>query len=452
MGILIPQEFIAQDPRSRGARARGAGIGRVPVSGVGKEGPNSYPGPVQSPDFPFDAVLFDLDGTLVATDRFWPDAARAGALRAFGALGLKRDLPTSEQWMSMVGLPLEEGFDRVFADLNREQRKQVLEACSEEENRLLSEGRMGLLPGVQETLQDLQDRGVALGVASNCSQSYLDTMMQAGGLNRWVQEGRCLDTPGVRNKADMIEELLILFQTRSAVMVGDRAGDRLAAWTNGLPHVHLTRGYADDGEGLGAEALLPGMDGLVPRLLQRRVWLGDILDNLSLGEEPGVLLILGPMGSGKSLLARDLARALEQRGQTARCVDAAVLYADSLQSLKQEELSDGDLVLATVPREPLQNLLASGTQGWTIVHGAFLQQPWVLRLADRILHVNAAAEVRARRVHGGALQDRYPRLDREWALGPGALLSAELERRFPSETIAHFRVCTDNPLGPAPSC
>ncbi|MCP5021730.1 MAG: HAD family hydrolase, partial [bacterium] len=198
---------------------------------------------MQCPDFPFDAVLFDLDGTLVATDRFWPDAARAGALRAFGALGLKRELPTSEQWMSMVGLPLEEGFDRVFADLDREQRRRVLEACSEEEHRLLSEGRLGLLPGVQETLGDLQDRGVAMGVASNCSQSYLDTMMEAGGLNRWIQEGRCLETPGVRNKADMIEELLILFQTRSAIMVGDRAADRLAAWSNGLPHVHLTRGY-----------------------------------------------------------------------------------------------------------------------------------------------------------------------------------------------------------------
>ncbi|MCP5022101.1 MAG: ATP-binding protein, partial [bacterium] len=191
------------------------------------------------------------------------------------------------------------------------------------------------------------------------------------------------------------------------------------------------------------------MDGLIPRLMQRRVWLGDILDNLSLGERPGVLLIVGPMGSGKSLLARDLARALEQRGQAARRVDAAALYADSLQSLKLEELADGDQVLATVQREPLQDLLATSTQGWTIVHGAFLQQPWVLRLADRILHVYAALEVRARRVHGGALQDRYPRLDREWVLGPGALLSAELERRFPSEAIAHFRVCTDNLLGPA---
>ncbi|MDF1839493.1 MAG: HAD family hydrolase [Planctomycetota bacterium] len=297
-------------------------------------------------------MLFDLDGTLVATDRFWPDAARAGALRAFAALGLERELPTSEQWMSMVGLPMEEGFDRVFEDLDPVSRRAVLEACEEEEKSLLEEGRMGLLPGVQAALEELKERGVAIGVASNCSQSYLDSMLQAGGLSEWVQESRCLDTPGIRNKADMIQELLILFQTRSAVMVGDRAGDRHAAWANGLPHVHLTRGYADHGEGYGAEAMLPGMDGLIPRLLQRSFWLQDVLGGLGMTAPSGVLLLVGPMGGGKQWLARDLVRALEQRGQSAVCVDTARLCADSLQSLTPEELEDGDRVLA--PRRPTE--------------------------------------------------------------------------------------------------
>ncbi|MDF1729724.1 MAG: HAD family hydrolase [Sulfitobacter sp.] len=411
-------------------------------------GANHYLDPVQSPNFPFDAVLFDLDGTLVATDRFWPDAARAGALRAFAALGLERELPTSEQWMSMVGLPMEEGFDRVFEDLDPVSRRAVLEACEEEEKSLLEEGRMGLLPGVQATLEELKERGVAIGVASNCSQSYLDSMLQAGGLSEWVQESRCLDTPGIRNKADMIQELLILFQTRSAVMVGDRAGDRHAAWANGLPHVHLTRGYADHGEGYGAEAMLPGMDGLIPRLLQRSFWLQDVLGGLGMTAPSGVLLLVGPMGGGKQWLARDLVRALEQRGQSAVCVDTARLCADSLQSLTPEELEDGDRVLATVPRDALQNLLESEKGEWKIVHGAFLQQPWILRMADRILHVACDADVRARRIHGGSLLDRYPRLDREWALGPGAQLSMQLESRFPPDTIAHLCISGNNPLGP----
>ena len=67
--------------------------------------------------FPFDSIVFDLDGTLVATDRFWIPAARAGARRAFEELGLERELPSADQWMSMVGYPLEEGFRRVGAYL-----------------------------------------------------------------------------------------------------------------------------------------------------------------------------------------------------------------------------------------------------------------------------------------------------------------------------------------------
>ena len=73
-------------------------------------------------DFPFEAVLFDLDGTLVATDRFWVPAARVGAKRAFAELGLDRELPTAEEWMGLVGLPLAEGFDVLFSDLSVEAR------------------------------------------------------------------------------------------------------------------------------------------------------------------------------------------------------------------------------------------------------------------------------------------------------------------------------------------
>src|SRR5438477_482957 len=65
----------------------------------------------------FDAVVFDLDGTLVATDRFWIESAERGARRALAALGLTRALPTANQWLSLVGLPLEIGFRSLFPEL-----------------------------------------------------------------------------------------------------------------------------------------------------------------------------------------------------------------------------------------------------------------------------------------------------------------------------------------------
>ena len=52
----------------------------------------------------------------------------------------------------------------------------------------------------------------------------------------------------------MIEDLLLTFGTRSAVMVGDREGDRDAAHANGLPHIHLRNGFAPRGEEVVCEA------------------------------------------------------------------------------------------------------------------------------------------------------------------------------------------------------
>ena len=80
---------------------------------------------MSAPEFPFEAVLFDLDGTLLATDRFWVPAARVGAKRAFSELGLERAIPTAEEWMGLVGLPLAEGFDALFADPAPEQRQSL---------------------------------------------------------------------------------------------------------------------------------------------------------------------------------------------------------------------------------------------------------------------------------------------------------------------------------------
>ena len=256
--------------------------------------------------FPFDAVLFDLDGTLVATDRFWPDAARAGARQAFEELGLVRDLPSQAEWMDLVGRPLREGFDALLPDLEPEARAHVMARCVEVEHAMLAEGRAGYLPGVTEALTSLRAAGVRTGIASNCSREYLAAMMGGLGLDEWIEEARCLDSRGVVDKADMIEDLLLTLGTRRAVFVGDRTGDRDAAWANGLPHVHLSRGYASAGERVEAEGTIEGMDALLPRLEQRRRWVGELARRHGPSPGEGLGLIGGP-ASGKTLLAEELA-------------------------------------------------------------------------------------------------------------------------------------------------
>ena len=104
----------------------------------------------------------------------------------------------------MVGLPLEQAFESTFGDLDLGTREALLVACAEAGHAQLDRHGATLLAGVEETLADLSARGVRLGIASNCSPEYLELMLTRAGLERWIEEGRCLASPGVRDKGDMI--------------------------------------------------------------------------------------------------------------------------------------------------------------------------------------------------------------------------------------------------------
>lgn len=405
------------------------------------------------PDLCFDAVLFDLDGTLVATDRFWPDAARAGALRAFAELGLERAMPSPQEWMGMVGLPLAEGFDAVFADLEPAQRQVVLAACVEEEHRLLEEGAAGLLPGTVMALDYLAARGVRMGIASNCSQDYLDAMMKGLGLATWIPEGRCLDTRGISNKADMIEDLLQTFGTRRAVMVGDRAGDRQAAWANGVPHVHLARGYAQAGESTAAEATLEGLDQL-PELLRRRtVAVRQCLGGLGLsGALPAWLGIGGLPGAGKSLWAIDLSAELERQGLAVERVDMEHYRRPGGAAWE----AGGDPLRAVQLAYDLEKLVerlerpARGAGTVRILEGRYLLHSRVLQAVDRLLWIETPVEVAERRIEGRDVRLDGPPASAQlqgWDLPVAQALAAAV----PPGNVAHRMEPGGNPLAQGPT-
>jgi len=305
------------------------------------------------PPFLFDAVVFDLDGTLVATDRFWVDAARAGARRGFQELGIEHSMPTSTQWMSLVGHPIGQGIARLFPDLPEASRRRIQKLCEEEENKALKSGQAALLPGVAETLTRLKNIGVRLGVASNCGQDYLDAMMHGLGLAQWIEEARCLDSPGTTSKALMVANLVDTFGTRSAVMVGDRQSDRDAAWDNGLPHVHYRRGFAEAGEEVPCEASIEEMSELIPRLEKRGKWIEGSLAELGALSKTGpkVIGVTGRTGSGKTLFARDCARVIEAGGRKASVI---ALESFLKSGLTVEEMSTTGFWAAEKPLDQLE--------------------------------------------------------------------------------------------------
>jgi phosphoglycolate phosphatase-like HAD superfamily hydrolase len=212
--------------------------------------------------FPFDAVIFDLDGTLVATDQFWIPAARAATRRVFRERGITRPEPTGDEWMTLVGHPMAIGLRMVVPDLSRADLDALQVACEEEEERVLKAHGAQLLTGAREALETLVALEVPLGIASNCGRHYLEHMMSGLGLERWIQAARCLDTPGIRNKAEMVADLLRAFGAETGVMVGDRAGDMFAGRQSGLLCVGYTGAFGDAEDALGADLVIDDLAGL----------------------------------------------------------------------------------------------------------------------------------------------------------------------------------------------
>lgn len=415
--------------------------------------------------FLFDAVLFDLDGTLVATDRFWVDAARAGAKRAFEERGIRREMPSAAQWMQLVGMPLALGFEMLFPELSAADRAHVLMRCVEEENNALRAGQAKLLPGAVEALTELRARGVKIGLASNCGQSYLDSMMNELGLGRYVHEARCLDTPRMQSKANMIAELLDTFGTRAAVFVGDRLGDRDAAWENGLPHVHVTRGFARYGRGgagedVAAEGVIDELSELLPRLEKRSTWVLDALTKIGFDASKPMraIGITGHSGSGKTLFARDVARVLGSLGVRASVValedffrpppPAADLSATAFFPVDKplDHLTrafDTDDLVSTVLEPHARGEAVTLQRGATridvpadavlVVQGLFLLHPSLRPHFERVIHLEVSEGLSLRRVAGRDAR----------AQGPESLMRVRrhflpTQRKF-DETVAPAR-------------
>jgi phosphoglycolate phosphatase len=409
----------------------------------------------------FDAVLFDLDGTLVATDRFWTESAERGARRAFRALGLARALPTPQQWLSLVGLPLQVGFRALFPDLSEDERGAVLRACVEEEEAMLRQGGELAMPDAKQVVGRLHEQGLALGVASNCQQSYLDHMLDALELRGRVRGAYCRESPGIASKGDMIARLLEDFGTRSAVMVGDRSSDRDAAWENGIPHVHCAFGFAQGDEAVEAEGRIGALNELVALLERRGRWIEHALERVGAFERRGLRLgISGGPAAGKTLFARDAARLVAARGRAVVAVSLAD-FAPAHSAAGADPL-EAAVDLARLERELLrpheagqsvplaradllgQRSLPAGAV--LVLEGAALLGSRLRTGLDRLIHLDLPETVGWRRLRG-----RDGRGDDPTAL-PRALeerLSVQraLERRFPPRASADLVLDGTNPLG-----
>lgn len=191
---------------------------------------------------PPELVVFDVDGTLHDTFRWWAPVIRAG-LQVFAQReGLTIAMPSDEQAEAVVGMR-DAGVWGPFLPEGQKHRWQDLRATVVPmEVATVSSGTDYLFAGVRQLLPHLRRLGVKVALASNCRRTYMGAMQLGQGLAALSDWQFCLDSPGVQTKTDMLALARKAAAAERVVMVGDREPDHEAALALGWPFVWRRNG------------------------------------------------------------------------------------------------------------------------------------------------------------------------------------------------------------------
>lgn len=189
-------------------------------------------------------VIFDIDGTLLATDAFWLDVGRRAVSTVYARRGVRRELPADDRFLGAIGMPMVEFWQHVLPEELHALSAEVEQEAEDLEEVAFAGGLGAMYPGARRLLDELHGGGRELALASNCSRRYLDSFVRSFELAPILFEARCADDPGIASKGDMVSSILDSAGHRSAVMIGDRDSDREAARVNRLPFVLFAGGFS----------------------------------------------------------------------------------------------------------------------------------------------------------------------------------------------------------------
>jgi len=196
--------------------------------------------PLLQQHVPPELVVFDVDGTLHDTIRWWAPTIRAGLQRYAEQQRLTIEMPDDATAEAVVGMR-DAGVWAPFLPPSHkhrwlELRSVVLPMEVEELNR----GIDYMFDGVRPLLRHLRAIGVKTALASNCRSVYMAAIQHGQGLAALTDWQFCLDSPGVQHKTDMLLSAKAVAGATRVVMVGDREPDHEAARKLGWPFVWRT--------------------------------------------------------------------------------------------------------------------------------------------------------------------------------------------------------------------
>lgn len=186
-----------------------------------------------------DSIIFDLDGTLWDATKEVTHAWQT-AVERYGR-GVRQ--VTHEDLTAAMGLEIAEIGERLFPELEGEERSKLLDRCCEEECRYLVQHGGKLYDGVEETLRYLAEQ-YPLFIVSNCPDGYIQAFLGAHGLAEYFADFECPGRTG-KPKSENIRLIAERNGLKYPVYVGDTQKDADSARAAGLPFVFASYGFGE---------------------------------------------------------------------------------------------------------------------------------------------------------------------------------------------------------------
>lgn len=211
----------------------------------------------------FDALVFDLDGTLVDSRVAIIDAVRAGIREAVGEAGLEPPVVTDETLRAALGKPSDEYFLAVLPETLGHLAQRVKEAATRHEVEALASGRGRLFDGVLDALDTLRGGGLRLASVSNAQAPYFRAALEHTGLRSRFDHTECHEELPPNSprpfKLTLLRRAIAALDVAAdrTLMVGDRAEDLEAGAECGCTTLAIPFGFGSEEELAGADLHLP---------------------------------------------------------------------------------------------------------------------------------------------------------------------------------------------------
>jgi phosphoglycolate phosphatase len=205
-----------------------------------------------------DCVAFDMDGTLLDSGDFGVRAI----LLAFDELIVAGQLPgmdvppSPDAIRGQIGKPPPLFYEELLPATLKHKAKVLHRIAGENERTALRDGTGRMFKGARDVLAGLRARGLKLLLVSNCSQDYMDAVVEAFTLDKLLHFRAAAGRDKSVNKTGELGRGLSELGCKTGVMVGDRVHDGEAARANGLWFIGCTYGYGSCEELAGADTLI----------------------------------------------------------------------------------------------------------------------------------------------------------------------------------------------------